>query len=74
MNVQKKASRDQLKMISFEDNIEKDSMVRDIDSFVDASDLKELGFIDNNNHKGRPSYPIDVMIMEVFVPDTSRYT
>jgi len=62
MNVLNKAPRDQLKMISFEDYIEKDSMVRVIDSFVDATDLEELGFINNNNQKGRPSYPIDVMV------------
>lgn len=62
MNILGKSPRDQLKMMSLEDYVEKGSIVRVIDSFVDATDLLELGFTNNSNKKGRPSYPTDVMV------------
>jgi len=62
MNNLKKQSRNQLQMICLDSLVEKSSMARVIDSFVDASDLKKLGFIHYSNNQGRPSYPTDVMV------------
>ena len=62
MNKLKKQSRDQLQMICLDSLVEKNSMARVIDSFVDSSDLMQLGFTHYTNKQGRPSYPTDVMV------------
>lgn len=62
MNKLKKQSRDQIQMLCLDDFVSKDSFARVIDAFVDAADLKELGFKHYTNTQGRPSYPTDVMV------------
>lgn len=62
MNKLKKQSRDQLQMICLDSLVEKDSKARVIDAFVDAADLKKLGFTHFTNKQGRPSYPTEVLV------------
>ena len=62
MNKLKKQSRNQIQMFCLDDLVSKESFARVIDAFVDAADLKKLGFIHYTNKQGRPSYPTDVMV------------
>ena len=49
------SSRNQFKLIALEEMVDKDSIVRTIDLFIDQLNLEELGFIDStsnwNEHK-----------------------
>jgi transposase len=50
--------RDQMRMVSLEDMVGKDSVVRAIDRFVDVTDLAALGFKTRpHDGRGRPAYP-----------------
>lgn len=62
MNKLKKQSRDQIQMLCLDDFVSKNSFARVIDAFVDAAELKKLGFMHYTNTQGRPSYPTDVMV------------
>ena len=55
--------RNQLLMISLEEKIEEDNIVRVIDAFVKSIDPRELGFIEKGDKKeGRPAYTAAVLI------------
>jgi len=55
--IKKRQDRNQLQMLSLETLVAKDSTVRVIDAFVDALDLKELGFIIKGQIKnGAPAF------------------
>jgi len=55
--------RSQMMMLSLEDNIAEDNIVRVIDAFVQSVDPQELGFvIKGNSHEGRPAYASETLI------------
>lgn len=55
--------RSQMMMISLEEIIAKDNMVRVIDAFVNNVDPKTLGFIIKGaHHEGRPAYKASTLI------------
>ena len=55
-------SRHQLMMLNLEEQIQQNSMVRLIDSFVHGADLEELGFIvKGKSHEGRPAYKPEIL-------------
>lgn len=62
MSIIRTNSRNQLKMIALEEMVEKDSIVRTIDTFVDQLNLEELGFNNSTSTVGRPSYPVNAMV------------
>ena len=74
MNKLKKQSRDQIQMFCLDDLVSKDSFARVIDAFVDAADLKKLGFIHYNNTQGRPSIPTRPILMYRFPSFKARLT
>jgi len=54
--------REQMMMLSYEDMVAEDSMVRLIDRFVDICDLEQLGFKRTEpKPNGRPAYPAGPM-------------
>ena len=58
--------RNEYYMMSLEENIAEDDIVRVIDAVVDELDLKKLGFQKENKERksnaGRPGYPDEVML------------
>lgn len=57
MPLQSKEDRDQLQILSLEDLVEKDSIVRVIDLFCNCLDYDKLGFdIKGKSHEGKPAY------------------
>ncbi len=56
-------SRSQLMMISLEEKIEQDNLVRVIDAFVESVNPQKLGFIiKGDKHEGRPAYACSTLI------------
>jgi len=55
-------SRNQFKLFALEEMVDKESIARTIDIFVDQMDLVTLGFVDSKSKTGRPSYPVNAMI------------
>jgi len=59
----KSSNRNQLQVLSLEEAIEDDALVRIIDLFVQTFDPLELGFhVKGKSHEGRPAYAADIMI------------
>ena len=57
MQHRKGQNRNQIRMISLEQMVEKESLVRVIDAFVDMLDIETFGFsYFNLNIEGRPPY------------------
>ena len=55
--------RSQLMMLSLEDKIETDNIVRVLDAFVKTADPQKLGFIiKGEKHEGRPAYDASTLI------------
>ena len=54
--------RHQLMMLNLEEQIQQNSVVRLIDSFIQGADLEELGFIvKGKSHEGRPAYKPEIL-------------
>ena len=55
--------RSQLMMLSLEEKIEEDNIVRVLDAFVNSANPQELGFIiKGEKHEGRPAYDASTLI------------
>ena len=59
----KSADREQLFMTSLDMLVDRDSVARIIDAFVDSLDLKEMGFTNTSpSAEGRPAYPPEALL------------
>jgi len=57
-----KNSRDQLQMIAIEEHVPEDSIVRLIDTFIQGTNLEELGFlVKGKSREGRPAFPPETL-------------
>ena len=55
--------RHQIQMLSFEQMVSPDSMVRVVDVFCATYDAEELGFkVKGSSHEGRPAFSADTMV------------